>query len=330
MTKIDLITGFLGSGKTTFIKKYAKYLMKCGENIGILENDYGAVNVDMLLLQDLQGEQCELEMVAGGCDYDCHKRRFKTKLIAMSMCGYDRVLVEPSGIFDVDEFFDVLYEELLSSRYEIGNVIAVVNAKLETELSEQSEYLLASQTACAGRIVLSRSQEASEEEIADTIAHLNRAMVSVRCSRRFQSEIVLKDWETMTDADFADISACGYLSESYVKLVTGQEQRYTSLYFMNVHMPEQELRFRVSEMMKDASCGRVFRIKGFLMTENGSWIELNATSKEINIKPIAAGQEVLIVIGENLSEESVRSYLTTDLPFQESAFRISPSRDRGR
>ena len=47
MVKIDLITGFLGSGKTTFIKKYAKYLIDQGLNIGILENDFGAVNVDM-------------------------------------------------------------------------------------------------------------------------------------------------------------------------------------------------------------------------------------------------------------------------------------------
>ena len=55
MVTIDLITGFLGSGKTTFIKRYAKYLMDQGLNIGILENDFGAVNVDMLLLQELMG-----------------------------------------------------------------------------------------------------------------------------------------------------------------------------------------------------------------------------------------------------------------------------------
>ena len=64
MVKVDLITGFLGSGKTTFIKKYAKYLMDTGENICILENDFGAVNVDMMLLQGLMGDKCELEMVA--------------------------------------------------------------------------------------------------------------------------------------------------------------------------------------------------------------------------------------------------------------------------
>ena len=111
MIQIDLITGFLGSGKTTFIRKYAKYLIDQGLNIGILENDFGAVNVDAMLLQDILGDNCTLEMVAGGCDADCHRRRFKTKLIAMGMCGYDRVLVEPSGIFDMDEFFDALHED---------------------------------------------------------------------------------------------------------------------------------------------------------------------------------------------------------------------------
>ena len=54
MVQVDLITGFLGSGKTTFIKKYARYLMEQGQNIGILENDFGAINVDMMLLRELE------------------------------------------------------------------------------------------------------------------------------------------------------------------------------------------------------------------------------------------------------------------------------------
>jgi G3E family GTPase len=56
MIKIDLITGFLGSGKTTFILKYADYLLRQGKRIGILENDYGAVNVDTMLLGGLEGD----------------------------------------------------------------------------------------------------------------------------------------------------------------------------------------------------------------------------------------------------------------------------------
>ena len=168
MVKIDLVTGFLGSGKTTFLKKYAKRLMEQGQNIGILENDFGAVNVDMMLLQELEGEQCELEMISGGCDPETHRRRFRTKLIAMGMCGYDRVIVEPSGIFDVDEFFDALHEEPLDKWYEIGNVIAIVDAKLAEDLSAEADYLLASEVADAGYVLLSRSQEATVEEISST------------------------------------------------------------------------------------------------------------------------------------------------------------------
>ncbi len=113
-----------------------------------MENDYGAVNVDIMLLKDLEGEKCELEMIAGGCDADCHRRRFRTKLIAMGMCGYDRVIVEPSGIYDVDEFFDVLRDDPIDRWYEIGNVITVVDAKLESDLSDEADYLLARGCKC--------------------------------------------------------------------------------------------------------------------------------------------------------------------------------------
>ena len=183
MVKIDLITGFLGSGKTTFLKKYAKRLMEQGQNIGILENDFGAVNVDMMLLQELEGEQCELEMISGGCDPETHRRRFRTKLIAMGMCGYDRVLVEPSGIYDMDEFFDVLHEEPLDQWYEIGNVIAVVDARLEDTLSPEAEYLLASQAANAGCMIFKQVRHGDRGAAAE----YDRAFEAVACGARLQA-----------------------------------------------------------------------------------------------------------------------------------------------
>ena len=48
-------------------------------------------------------------MISSGCDEETHRRRFKTKLISMGMCGYDRVIVEPSGVYDIDEFLMLLY-----------------------------------------------------------------------------------------------------------------------------------------------------------------------------------------------------------------------------
>ena len=168
MIKIDLITGFLGSGKTTFLLKYAKYLMSKGLKIGILEYDYGAVNIDMMLLSELRGPQCEIEMLAAACDTDCLQRRFRTKLIAMAMSGYDRIIIEPSGIFDMDMFFDALREEPLENWYEIGSVLTIVNANLVDEMSKEENYILASQAVCAGCVVLSRTQLSDSEHIENT------------------------------------------------------------------------------------------------------------------------------------------------------------------
>lgn len=308
MIKIDLITGFLGSGKTSFIKKYAKYWIEKGQNIGILENDFGAVNIDAMLLQDILGENCGLEMVAGACDADCHKRRFKTKLIAMGMSGYHRVLVEPSGIYDVDEFFDTLHEEPLDRWYEIGNVIAIVDAALDTKMSEESEYLLACQIANAGQIILSKTQEASEADIENTINYLNKVMEKFKCGRRFEKEIICKDWDDLSEQDFDKISSGSYTSEDYAKLWFDQRQRFSSLYFMNLRMEKEKLRFAVEKMMQDSRCGNIFRIKGFMKLQDDSWIELNATHKNISIKPALNGQEVLIVIGEELNESVIQSY----------------------
>lgn len=308
MIKVDLITGFLGAGKTTFIKKYAQYMMDCGQRICILENDYGAVNVDMLLLQDMEGERCGLEMVSGGCDADCHRRRFKTKLIAMGMSGYDRVLIEPSGIFDMDEFFDALYEEPLDRWYEIGNVIAVVDAKLEETLSERSDYLLASEVADAGMVVLSKCQYAANEDIQRTKAHLNRALQRIRCERRIEDEVLCKPWDLLTQEDWKRISSCGYVMKSYEKSVFEEEHGYSSLYFMNVHMSEEALTRRVKALMEDPACGKVVRVKGFMKAADGSWIELNATHQNFTLGRIEKGQEVMIVIGEGLKEERIREY----------------------
>lgn len=310
MIKIDLITGFLGAGKTTFLKKYAQYLLEQGQRICILENDFGAVNIDMLLLQDIMGENCELEMVAGGCDADCHKRRFKTKLISMGMRGFDRVLIEPSGIFDVDEFFDSLHEEPLDRWYEIGNVIAIVDAGLEPELSEESEYLLASQVADAGRIVLSKCQEASREDVADTVAHLNRVMEIFQCPRRFTpgQDMIAKDWAELEGEDYEKILNCGYVSENYRKLWFDQRDAFHSVYFMHVRMSEEKLRETAEKLLQDKACGNIFRIKGFMMAGENQWLELNAVQDNILIEPIEKGQEVLIVIGEGLAEEAIAPY----------------------
>lgn len=303
MVKIDLITGFLGSGKTTFIKKYARYLLDQGLNIGILENDFGAVNVDMMLLKDLEGDHCELEMVSGGCDADCHRRRFKTKLIAMGMCGYDRVIVEPSGIFDMDEFFDILREEPLDQWYEIGSVIAVVDAGLDCGQSEAADYLLASEAAGAGCIVLSKVKNVSAEQTEAVKAHLEQAMKKVGCRRSLFGHIIASDGEQFTEEDYQRLMNCGYEPASYRK--TDAAAAFDSLFFMNLELTAEELKERTARLFEEPGCGHILRVKGFVKAEGGRWLELNATRREQTLAVSPDGQEVLIVIGEQLSKETI-------------------------
>ena len=306
MVQVDLITGFLGSGKTTFLRKYVQYLIQQGHNVCILENDFGAVNVDAMLLQDLIGERCDIETISGGCDCDTHQRRMRTKLISMAMRGFDRVVIEPSGIFDVAEFYDILREEPLDRWYALGNVVAIVGARLEDKLSPQAEYLLASEAASAGLVVMSRAQQASRAQAEAVVAHLNRTLAACRCPRRFGDDVLCKDWAALTDADWERIDRCGWQQTSYVKLHFDEHEAFTSLYFLELGRTAEQLQRAARTLLQDAKYGHILRIKGFI-PENGGWLELNAARDAMTLQPIPNGQEVLIVIGEGLDKAAIEA-----------------------
>ncbi len=312
MVKVDLVTGFLGAGKTTFIRKYVSYLLDQGEKICILENDHGAINVDMMLLSDLRSDRLGIEMVAGGCDYDCHRRRFRTKLITMAMLGYDRVLIEPSGIFDVDEFFDILHEDPLDRRCEIANVLTIVSADLEENLSEEADYLLASQAAQAGRLIYSRVQEADARAIEAVTAHVNRALAAIKCSRTFSpgENITVRDWDRMTEEDWQEIMTAGCAETGFEKRFSMDETGFQALFFMRISIPKDQVLANIRRIWQDPDVGRIFRIKGFLIDDpdRETWIEVNATAGGTRVTPIPRGQEILIVIGEDLDEAAIDAY----------------------
>ena len=302
MVQVDLITGFLGAGKTTFLRKYAAYLVAQGRNVCILENDFGAVNVDAMLVQDLLGERCEIETISGGCDCDTHQRRMRTKLISMAMRGFDRVLVEPSGIFDVDEFFDVLRDEPLDRWYRLGNVIAIVDALVPGTLSAQADYILASEAANAGAVVFSRSQLADAAQREAAQEHLNRALAACKCSRTFRpGELLTKPWDEWGSEDFAAIDRCGCRQASCEKLHFDAHDAFTSAYFLELGLPRAQLEKNIPSLFTDPACGNVLRVKGFV-EDDGQWYELNAAAAGLTAAPIPQGQQVLIVIGEGLDK----------------------------
>jgi hypothetical protein len=125
----------------------------------------------------------------------------------------------------------------------------------------------------------------------------------------------------------------------HIKIPVTDNNSYHSLFYMNVVMDPEELRPTLEKLFADKSCGDIIRIKGYLLNgENGSagaqepegaekavgkqepegaenaageqakWIGINATAGEMNIGQASTGQEVLIVIGENLDRDRIGSY----------------------
>ena len=313
MIQVDLITGFLGAGKTTFLLRYARYLMAQGMKIGILVYDHGAVNVDLPLLKELRGENCELEMLAGGCDPDCHKRRFRTKLIAMGMSGYDRVIIEPSGVFDMDEFFDTLNEAPLDRWYEAGSVIAVVDALLDEQTGGEEDFFLASQALSAGCVLISKAQLATEEQLRSTLRHLNRAAQQIHSPAIPESRILCKPWDELTGEDFDRLMRCGYHMSDYVKTVAGGLSAFQSLSYLDLTLTEAELREKIAVLFREEQYGRILRVKGFF-PENGRWYQINATAKEIHVEQVPENRAVITVIGAGLQEEPICILLTGKAP----------------
>ena len=117
-----------------------------------------------------------------------------------------------------------------------------------------------------------------------------------------------KDWEDFTEKEFKKILESGYLVEDYEKLYVDQDEIFQTLFFMDEKIAVSKAKHAAKKIFEDPACGGVLRIKGFLQ-DGKNWLELNATQHEISLKPIGAGQDVLIIIGEKLNEEKIRYYL---------------------
>lgn len=270
--KIDLITGLLGSGKTTFIIRYVQKFLREGKRVCILANDYGAISVDRALLTEALGEACDVEMVTAG-DWDCYRRRFRTKLISMGMLGYDRVIVEPSGIFDTDDFFNILNDSPIDRWYSLGNILCMVDAHIPERPDDTWKYLFTSEAANAGLLVVSRAQEipgfpsvkTSEEICGSILSLLDEGSEKYRLNRIFRREDILAaDWERLSDEDWRRILEAGHRRGDMVKLSTAEDGSYQTLFYYHISRPVQDVRSLVAGLFtNEKKYGRVIRVKGF-------------------------------------------------------------------
>ena len=313
MRKIDLITGFLGAGKTTLLIKYVRQLLADGIKTAVVVNDHGAVNVDMVLLRQALGSSVGLEMVLGDGDPGCHKRRLRAKLIALAMESWERVVVEPSGVFEAEEFFDILHEEPLDRFYELGSVMAVIDSRPMAESAASARYLLAEQVKDAGAVVMSKSQLASLKERRQAVAAVNSALSQFRCGRVLRyGEVLHKSWDKLTRGDLRRLREAGRQFWDMERPALGED--YMTFTYLNTGLRAEKLLAWAPEIFSRPEIyGSVTRIKGSVRRGDGQWQQLNLTAGEQTSEETALGQDCIIVIGRQLDRQALDGLLGRSL-----------------
>ena len=166
MTKIDIISGFLGAGKTTFIKKMLEEAF-VGEQIVLIENEFGEVGIDGGFLKDSGIEITEMN---SGCICCSLVGDFATNLNeVITKYHPDRILIEPSGVGKLSDVMKSVVDIEKEQDVKLNALVTVVNAvKAKKQMKAFGEFFN-NQIEHATTIVLSRSQNASAEQLEECV-----------------------------------------------------------------------------------------------------------------------------------------------------------------
>lgn len=160
MTKIDIISGFLGAGKTTFIKKMLDEVFK-GEKIVLIENEFGEVGIDSGFLKDAGIEISELN---SGCICCSLVGDFGKNLHeVIEKFHPDRILIEPSGVGKLSDVMKSVIDVEKDEDVKLNGLITVVNALKASKQMKAFGEFFNNQIEYATTVVLSRSQNATPE-----------------------------------------------------------------------------------------------------------------------------------------------------------------------
>lgn len=189
MTKIDIISGFLGAGKTTLIKKLIKEAYQ-GEKVVLIENEFGEIGIDGGFLKDAGVQINELNSGCICCSLVGDFRAALSKVIAEMKP--DRIVIEPSGVGKLSDVIRAVQGASADGAVLNGfTTVADVN-KCKMYIKNFGEFYN-DQVKNAGCIVLSHTGRATEAKIAECVALLRE--------QNPNAVIVTTDWDALSGAE---------------------------------------------------------------------------------------------------------------------------------
>ena len=190
MTQIDIVSGFLGAGKTTLIKKLLKEALN-GQKVVLIENEFGEIGVDGGFLKEAG---IEIKEMNSGCICCSLVGDFGTSLKeVMTTYAPERILIEPSGVGKLSDVMKAVQDVDMGEDVVLNSAVAVVDAsKCKMYIKNFGEFFI-NQIAHAGSIILSKTQNISEEK-------LDKAIALIR-EHNEKATIITTEWDKLDGAD---------------------------------------------------------------------------------------------------------------------------------
>ena len=341
MTKIDIVSGFLGAGKTTLIKKLLKEALT-GQKVVLIENEFGEIGVDGGFLKEAG---IEIKEMNSGCICCSLVGDFGTSLKeVMATYHPDRILIEPSGVGKLSDVMRAVMNVDMGNDVVLNSAVAVVDAsKCKMYIKNFGEFFI-NQIEHAGTIILSRTGDVKEEKLEQAISlirkHNQKATIITTAWDNLNGIDILNTIEGATDLEkemmqqikeqhehphheehdeedehehehhheHGEECTCGCHDHNHEGHHHADEV-FTSWGEETPHQfTEDEIQKILNEFENEKEYGFILRSKGMVADKNSDeWIYFDYVPGECNIragKPDVTGK--ICVIGSKLQEDHLK------------------------
>ena len=211
MTKVDIISGFLGAGKTTFIKKLINDVYQ-GQQIVLIENEFGEIGIDGTFMNNAGIEVTEIN---SGCICCSLVGDFEASLKEVLETYHpDRIIIEPSGVGKLSDVIKAV-GDVNSDELELDNYIAVIDAKKCRLYTKNFGEFFNNQIEYASLIILSRTQDVTEYQLDECIKiikdHNDKANIITTPWDQLTKETLVNafsDSDNLRDELLAELDVC--------------------------------------------------------------------------------------------------------------------------
>ena len=328
MTKIDIISGFLGAGKTTFIKKMLEEVFS-GEKVVLVENEYGEVGIDGGFLKDAGIEIKELNSGCICCSLVGDFNRSLNEVI--ETYHPDRILIEPSGVGKLSDVMSSVKDMEKDHDVKLNALVTVVNAMKASKQMKAFGEFFNNQIANATTIVLSRTQNAKEEKLELCVKEIQAVNP--------KAAIITTPWDAITGEQILNVV------EQQDSLMQEMMKEYEEHHHEHHHdhehdhhhehhhdhehdhhhhdhdadevftswgkeTPHKYTKEKIESILKifcdTEDYGSILRAKGMVPAEDGTWIYFDMVPGEYELRdgePDYTGR--LCVIGTNIDEHKL-------------------------